>query len=54
MSQIRIKVLQLEYQLLQKYAPVGVLLVPEASLPDDSVPPLTYWKGIYFVKQGIY
>ena len=22
--------------------------------PDDPTPQLTYWKGVYFVKQGIY
>ena len=54
MSQIRVQTLLLEYQMLQKYAPVNVYLMPADPLPEDLGPPLTYWKGVYFCKQGIY
>lgn len=54
MAAIRLKILRLEYQLLQKYAPNGVFLMPADPLPGDDGPQLTYWKGVYFVKQGIY
>ena len=45
-STIKQRTLILEYQLLQKYAPVGVYLVPGG--PNES------WSGVYFCKQGIY
>ena len=54
MAQIRVQTLLLEYQMLQKYAPVNVYLMPADPLPEDVGPPLTYWKGVYFCKQGIY
>ena len=31
-----------------------MLFMPADPLPDDPGPPLTYWKGVYFCKQGIY
>ena len=54
MNAIRLKTLRLEYQLLQKYAPVGIFLMPADPLPNDPCAQLTYWKGVYFVRQGIY
>lgn len=50
LAAVRIKTLRLEYQLLQKYAPVGIFLMPADPLPNDPGPQLTYWKGVYFVK----
>ena len=47
-SEIRMSTLLKEYQLLQKYAPVGMLFMPADPLEDG--PPLTYWKGVYFCK----
>lgn len=54
MTQIRLQTLQLEYQMLQKYAPIGMFLIPADPLPNDPGPKLTYWKGLYFCKQGIF
>jgi len=38
MAAIRLKTLRLEYQLLQKYAPVGVFLMPSDPIPGDVGP----------------
>ena len=35
MNAVRLKTLRLEYQLLQKYAPVGIFLMPADPLPND-------------------
>eukprot|EP00347_Sterkiella_histriomuscorum_P005185 403357569 len=39
--------LMLEYKMLQKYAPIGMYVLPQ-------VDKKTVWHGVYFVKQGIY
>ena len=45
---IRERTLILEYQLLQKYSPVGIYCIPkEGSYMSE-------WHGVYFCKQGIY
>ena len=45
---IREKTLILEYQLLQKYSPVGMFCIPK---PDTG---MSEWHGVYLCKQGIY
>jgi ubiquitin-protein ligase len=38
----------MEYRMLQKFAPVGVFVVPSTRNS------LSEWHGVYLVKQGIY
>lgn len=45
---MRDKTLVLEYRLLQKFAPIGIFVLPSS----DSC--FREWHGVYLVKQGIY